>query len=131
MSFIRLKEREIKNLFLVIEEELKLIKEDIHNLQNKELPENIKLRLKKLEVLALGIEEQLVGIEDRLRVVESTIQVLQEANQAFTILLDAKILEIDVEIIETKALFNTALQELDDRKEDKIIAEPIEEMIPK
>jgi len=121
MTFVRLKEREIKNLFLKIEEELKLIKIDIHALKNKELPENIKIRIKKLEVLALGIEEQLVGLEDRMRLVESNIQALQDADQALIALLDAKVLAIDNEIIEAKSLFNTALQELDDRKEDKII----------
>jgi len=121
MTFVRLKEREIKNLFLKIEEELKLIKIDIHALKNKELPENIKIRIKKLEVLALGIEEQLVGLEDRMRLVESNIQALQDADQALIALLDAKVLAIDNEIIEAKSLFNTALQELDDRKEDKVI----------
>ena len=125
---MRLKEREIKNLFMVMGEELKLIKEDINDLKNKDLPENIKIRIKKLEVLALGIEEQLVGIEDRLRLVETSIQALNEANLAFTVLLDEKVLAIDTEIIETKSLFNIALQELDDRKEDKII-ELIEEVI--
>ena len=121
MTFVRLKEREIKNLFLKIEEELKLIKIDIHALKNKELPENIKIRIKKLEVLALGIEEQLVGLEDRMRLVESNIQALQDADQALIALLDAKVLAIDNEIIEAKSLFNTALQELDDRKLDKVI----------
>ena len=125
---MRLKEREIKNLFMVMGEELKLIKEDINDLKNKDLPENIKIRIKKLEVLALGIEEQLVGIEDRLRLVETSIQTLKEVNLAFTVLLDEKVLAIDTEIIETKSLFNIALQELDDRKEDKII-ELIEEVI--
>ena len=67
----RLKEREIKNLFILIQEELKSIKEEILQIKNKEIPEYIKIRIKKLEVITLGVEEQIVSLEDRMRDIET------------------------------------------------------------
>ena len=117
----RLKERDIKNLFILIQEELKLIKEDIKQIKNKEIPEQIKIRIKKLEVTTLGVEEQIVGLEDRMREIEKKFKALEDAfllsNNNFETIME----EINNEIIDTKAQFNVSLQELDDRKEDKAL----------
>ena len=134
MIFERLKEKEIKNLFILIQEELNLIKEDIKDIKNREIPEHVKLRIKKLEVTTMGVEEQIVSLEDRMRVIETSFKDLETAillsNESF----DTKFVSIDSEIIDTKAQFNISLQELDDsiqelddKKEDKpIIEEPLE-----
>ena len=126
MSFVRLKEKEIKSLFQSIKEELKLIKIEINEIKNKNIPENVKVRIKKLEVRTLGIEEQMVSLEDRMRIIETSFQNLEatigQSNDGF----DAKLTAIDEQIIEAKAQFNSSLQELDDRKEDKIIIEEVE-----
>ena len=117
----RLKEREIKKLFISFQEELKLIKNDIQQIKNKEIPEHIKIRIKKLEVTTLGVEEQIVSLEDRMRVIETSFKALEDAFLLNNNNFDTKMIEIDTEIIDTKAQFNVSLQELDERKEDKII----------
>ena len=126
MSFVRLKEKEIKSLFQSIKEELKLIKDEINDIKNKNIPKNVKVRIKKLEVRTLGIEEQMVSLEDRMRFIETSFQSLEatigQSNDEF----DAKLTAIDEQIIEAKAQFNSSLQELDDRKEDKTIIEEVE-----
>ena len=117
----RLKEREIKNLFILIQEELKSIKEEILQIKNKEIPEYIKIRIKKLEVITLGVEEQIVSLEDRMRDIETKFKDLEAAFLLLNNTFDTKIIEIDNEIIDTKAQFNASLEELDDKKEDKTI----------
>lgn len=117
----RLKEREIKNLFILIQEDLKLIKEDILQIKNKEIPEQIKIRIKKLEVTTLGVEEQIVGLEDRMREIETKFKALEDAFLLSNNTFDTIMVEINNEIIDTKAQFNVSLQELDDRKEDKAL----------
>lgn len=127
MIFDRLTEKEIKNLFLSIQEELNLIREDIKEIKNKEIPENIKIRIKKLEVETLGVEAQIIDLEDRMRAIETSFKDLETAVLASNTGFDTKLVAIDNEIIDTKAQFNVSLQELDDKKEDKpIIEEPIE-----
>ena len=131
ITFKRLKEKEIKNLFIVIEKELQLIKEDIKNIKNENIPENIKLRIKKLEVITMGVEEQIISLEDRMRVIETSFQTLEATVLLYNADLNERLDNTDNEIIDTKALFNTSLQELDDRKEDKPIIEPEPEEIIK
>ena len=121
----RLKEREIKKLFISFQEELKLIKNDIQQIKNKEIPEHIKIRIKKLEVTTLGVEEQIVSLEDRMRVIETSFKALEDAFLLNNNNFDTKMIEIDNEIIDTKAQFNVSLQELDERKEDKEIIEDL------
>ena len=121
----RLKEREIKKLFISFQEELKLIKNDIQQIKNKEIPEHIKIRIKKLEVTTLGVEEQIVSLEDRMRVIETSFKALEDAFLLNNNNFDMKMIEIDNEIIDTKAQFNVSLQELDERKEDKEIIEDL------
>ena len=121
----RLKEREIKKLFISFQEELKLIKNDIQQIKNKEIPEHVKIRIKKLEVTTLGVEEQIVSLEDRMRVIETSFKALEDAFLLNNNNFDMKMIEIDNEIIDTKAQFNVSLQELDERKEDKEIIEDL------
>lgn len=126
-GFTRLKEREIKNLITGIKDELTLIKNQIKEIKNYEIPENVKIRIKKLEVTTLGVEEQIVSLEDRMRAIETSFQDLQVAITTSNDSYDARLSGIDDEIVSTKEQFNASLQELDDRKEDKPI-EIVEEV---
>lgn len=126
-GFTRLKEREIKNLITSIKEELTLIKNQIKEIKNYEIPENVKIRIKKLEVTTLGVEEQIVNLEDRMRAIETSFQELQVAITTSNDSYDARLSGIDDEIVSVKEQFNASLQELDDRKEDKPI-EIVEEV---
>ena len=126
-GFTRLKEREIKNLITNIKEELTLIKNQIKEIKNYEIPENVKIRIKKLEVTTLGVEEQIVNLEDRMRAIETSFQELQEVITTSNDSYDARLSGIDDEIVSVKEQFNASLQELDDRKEDKPI-EIVEEV---
>jgi len=122
----RLKKRDIRQLFVSLKETLQAIKEDIIKIKNVEIPENIKIRIKKLEVEIMGVEEQLVNLEDRMRAIELDIVRIDTEIITAKNYIDNQIATIDTKLITAKEQFNIALQDLDDKKEDKAIIIPEE-----